>query len=415
MNSRRVVITGTGAVTSIGNSTAAFWKSLTEGVNGIAPITHFDASEFKTQIAGEVKDFDVTEYMSPKEARRLDAFCHYAVAASDEALESAGIPSDLASFDPNRVGVLVSSGIGGMGTMEDQCRILHNRGPAKNSPLLVPMMIVDMASGSLSMRYGAKGPNFGIVTACATGCHSIGEAYWIIKRGDADAMITGGTEATITPLGFTGFCAMKAMSTRNDDPEHASRPFDAGRDGFVMAEGSGVLIIEELEHAEKRGANILAEIVGYGATADAYHITSPAPGGDGASRAIKMAMEHAELNPEDIDYINAHGTSTPLNDKFETQAIKAALGDYAYKVSISSTKSMTGHPLGAAGGIEVITCTCAVNNGIIPPTINYEDPDPDCDLDYTPNTAKEKKIKTAMNINLGFGGHNAVLIVKAFS
>ena len=414
MNSKRVVVTGTGTLSSVGNSTEGTWNSLINGVSGLGPVTHFDATDFKTRIAGEVKDFDFSSYMPPKEARRLDRFCQFAIAASDEALGDAGISLDLDGLNPERVGVVVGSGIGGMKTMEDQCRILHARGPSKNSPLLVPMMIIDMASGAVSMRYGAQGPNFGIVTACATGCHCIGESYWIIKRGDADIMITGGAEATVTPLGFTGFCAMKAMSTRNDDPVHASRPFDAERDGFVMAEGAGVLVLEELEHAQKRGANIIAEIIGYGATGDAYHITSPAPGGAGAARAMKMAIGHAQINPSDIDYINAHGTSTPLNDKFETAAIKSVFGDDAYNVSISSTKGMTGHPLGAAGGIETIACIQAIRNGVIPPTINYENPDPECDLDYTPNNAKEQDVKIAMNTNLGFGGHNAVVLVKAF-
>lgn len=414
MNSKRVVITGTGTISSVGKSTDETWDSLINGVSGLGPVTHFDATDFKTRIAGEVKDFDFSKYMPPKEARRLDRFCQFAVAATDEALENAGISLELDGLNPERVGVVVGSGIGGMKTMEDQCRILHARGPSKSSPLLVPMMIIDMASGALSMRYGAQGPNFGIVTACATGCHCIGESYWIIKRGDADIMITGGAEATVTPLGFTGFCAMKAMSTRNDDPLHASRPFDAERDGFVMSEGAGVLILEDLEHAQKRGANILAEIVGYGATGDAYHITSPAPGGAGAARAMKMAIGHAQINPSEIDYINAHGTSTSLNDKFETDAIKSVFGDDAYNVSISSTKSMTGHALGASGGIETIACIQAVRNGVIPPTINYENPDPECDLDITPNNAKEKDVKIAMNTNLGFGGHNAVVLVKAF-
>jgi 3-oxoacyl-[acyl-carrier-protein] synthase II len=414
MNSKRVVITGTGALSSVGNNVEDFWTSITNGVIGIDHITNFDASAFKTRIAGEVKNFDVNEYMSPKEARRLDKFCHLGIAASDEALAAAGISKDLNEINPERMGVLVSSGIGGMKTMEDQCKILHERGPSKTSPLLVPMMIVDMAAGSISMRYGAQGPNFGLVTACATGCHSIGESFWIIKRGDADLMLAGGAEATVTPLGFTGFCAMKAMSTRNDDPKHASRPFDAERDGFVMAEGAGVLVLEELEHAKKRGANILAEIIGYGTTGDAYHITSPAPGGTGAARAMKMAMGHAGINPSDIDYINAHGTSTALNDKFETAAFKNALGDHAYNVSISSTKGMTGHALGAAGGLETIACIQTIRNGIIAPTVNYENPDPECDLDYTPNVAKEKKVKIAMNTNLGFGGHNATVLIKAF-
>ena len=404
-------------VSSVGNSRADFWKSLMDGVCGLGPVTHFDASEYKTRIAGEVKNFDITEYMSPKEARRLDPFCHYAVAAADEALGDAGIPKDLSEgWDPTKVGVLVGSGIGGLQTVEKQCYILKGRGPSKVSPLLVPMMIGDMASGALSMRYGAKGPNFGIATACASAGHSIGESFWIVKRGDADVMITGGAEATITPIGFAGFCSMKAMSQRNDDPQHASRPFDAERDGFVMSEGAGVLILEELEHAKKRGANILAEVLGYGATGDAYHITSPAPGGEGAANAMKMALGHTELPREKVDYINAHGTSTPLNDKFETAAIKSVFGDHARNgLSISSTKGMTGHALGAAGGLETIICVESINNGIVPPTINYENTDPECDLRYTPNKPVEKNIDVAMNVNLGFGGHNAALILGKFS
>ncbi|NOY75675.1 MAG: beta-ketoacyl-ACP synthase II [Kiritimatiellaeota bacterium] len=415
MNSKRVVVTGAGAITSVGNSREATWRALVDGECGIASITHFDASDFRSRIAGEVKNFDIANYMSPKEARRLDAFCHYAIAATDEALDHAGISKELDGINPERVGVLVGSGIGGMGTMEKQAKILHERGPTKSSPLLVPMMIIDMSSGALSMRYGAKGPNFGVVTACATGSHSIGESYWIIKRGDADVMITGGAEATITPLGFTGFCAMKALSQRNDDPQGASRPFDAERDGFVMSEGAGVIILEELEHAKRRGANIIGEIAGYGVTADAYHITSPSPGGEGAARAIKMALNHAQLDPADLDYINAHGTSTALNDKFETAAFKLALGEEnARGVSISSTKGATGHALGAAGGIEIIACIEAIGNGVVPPTINYENPDPECDLNYTPNTAEEKDIAIALNTNLGFGGHNAAIIIKAY-
>lgn len=412
MDSRRVVVTGTGITSSVGNNTADFWDSLINGRCGIGPVTHFDCQNFRTQIAGEVKNFDILKYIPEKEARRLDDFCHYAVAAGDEALASAGIANNLEGVNPDAVGVVVGSGIGGMLTIETQCNILLTRGPAKNSPLMIPMLIIDMASGCLSMRYGAKGPNFGVVSACATACHSIGESFWIIKRGDADVMITGGAEATVTPLGMTGFCAMKAMSQRNAEPLRASRPFDAERDGFVMAEGAGVLILEEHEHARKRGANILAEIVGYGATGDAYHITSPAPGGEGAARAMRMALKHAGINPDQIGYINAHGTSTQLNDKFETEAIKSVLGDYAYKVAVSSTKSMTGHALGAAGGLETITCTKVLQEGVIPPTINYENPDPECDLNYTPNTAQERKVEYAMNINLGFGGHNSVLILK---
>ena len=404
-------------VSSVGNNRRDFWESLMDGVCGLGPVTHFDATDFKTRIAGEVKNFDITKYMPPKEARRLDPFCHYAVAAADEALDDAGIPRDLSEgWDPTKVGVLVGSGIGGLKTVENQCYILKDRGPSKVSPLLVPMMIGDMASGALSMRYGAKGPNFGIVTACASAGHSIGESFWIIKRGDADAMITGGAESTITPIGFAGFCSMKAMSQRNDDPQHASRPFDAERDGFVMAEGAGVLILEELDHAKKRGANILAEVLGYGATGDAYHITSPAPGGEGAASAMKMALKHAAAPPEKVDYINAHGTSTPLNDKFETAAIKSVFGDHARGgLSISSTKGMTGHALGAAGGLETIICVESIRNATVPPTINYENPDPECDLDYTPNAPVEREIGVAMNVNLGFGGHNAALILGKFS
>ncbi len=418
MTGRRVVVTGTGVISCVGNSVNEFWDSLVNGRCGLGRLTRFDASAYRTQIAGEVKNFKIENYMPEKEARRLDMFCQYAVAASDEAMKSAGIPLDLrAAGGPvaaDRVAVIVGSGIGGLKTLEDQAKILNERGPSKISPLLIPMMIVDMAPGTISMRYGAEGPNFSTVTACATACHSIGEAFWNIKRGDSDVAITGGAESTLTGIGFSGFCSMKAMSQRNDDPLHASRPFDKDRDGFVMAEGAGILVIEELEHAKKRGANILAEIVGYGASGDAYHITSPAPGGTGAARAFKMALGHAGLNPEDIDYINAHGTSTELNDKFETQAIKLALGDHARKVWISSTKGTTGHGLGAAGGLETIACINAIHTGVVPPTINYQTPDPECDLDYVPNTAREKKINVAVNINLGFGGHNAVVIVKRF-
>ncbi len=416
MNNRRVVVTGYGAVSCVGNDVPTFWESLVNGRCGLGPITRFDAAEYRTRIAGEVKGFDVTRYMSPKEAKRLDLFCQYAIAASDEAMEKAGLPKELrdSGIDPSRVGVIVSSGIGGLQTMSDQDRLLLERGPGKISPLLIPMMIGDLASGNISIRYGAGGPNLGLVTACSTGCHSIGESFWAVKRDDADVMICGGAEASVVALGVAGFCAMKAMSQRNDDPLHASRPFDLDRDGFVMSEGAGVLILEELEHAKKRGANILAEVVGYGATGDAYHITSPAPDGDGGARAIQMAMRHAGLNPEDIDYINAHGTSTELNDKFETMAIKRALGDAAYKVAVSSTKGTTGHALGAAGGIESIACIRAIETGIVPPTINYETPDPDCDLDITPNVARERKIRVALNSNLGFGGHNGVVIYRKF-
>ena len=416
MNNRRVVVTGYGVVSCVGNNVPDFWDSLVNGRCGLGRITRFDASEYRTQIAGEVKDFDVTKYMTAKEAKRLALFCQYAIAASDEAMDSAGLPKELrgSNIDPNRGGVIVSSGIGGLHTMSEQDKLLIERGPGKISPLLIPMMIGDLASGNISIRYGAGGPNLGLVTACSTGCHSIGESFWCIKRDDADVMICGGAEASVVALGVAGFCAMKAMSQRNDDPLHASRPFDLNRDGFVMSEGAGVMILEELEHAKKRGANILAEVVGYGATGDAYHITSPAPDGNGGARAIRMAMRHAGLSTNEIDYINAHGTSTQLNDKFETMAIKGALGEDAYKVSVSSTKGTTGHGLGAAGGLESIACVKAIETGIIPPTINYETPDPECDLDITPNTARERKVEVALNSNLGFGGHNGVVIFRKF-
>ncbi len=380
-------------------------------------MTFFDASEFRTRIAGEIRDFDPARYMSPKEAKRIDRYCQLAIAAADEAMKSAGLPLDLrdgAVMDPARAGVLVSSGIGGLYTLTEQIRVLDEKGCNRVSPLLIPMMISDLASGNLSIRYGAGGPNMGLVTACSTGTHSIGESMWIIRRGDADVMICGGAEASVTEIGMAGFSSMKAMSTRNDEPLRASRPFDRDRDGFVMSEGAGVLILEELEHARRRGAAILAEVVGYGATGDAYHITSPAPDGSGGARAMKMAMDHARLRPEEISYINAHGTSTGLNDKFETLAIKTAFGEAAKRVAVSSTKGTTGHALGAAGGLESIACIKAIETGVVPPTINYETPDPECDLDVTPNTARELPVEVALNSNLGFGGHNGVVIYRKF-
>lgn len=422
MNEKRVVITGMGALSCVGNDVSSFWDAIIQGRCGIGPVTYFDTTDYRTQIAGELKNFDFTGYVPPKDVRRIDRFCQYAVVAGDEAMKMAGLPMDFLAEDstvnPDRVGVVVSSGIGALATLEEQHRILEARGPGKVTPFMIPKMIIDMASGSLSMRYHARGPNMSIVTACATSGHSIGEAMWMIKRGDADIMITGGCEATISPMGFAGFCAMQAMSARNDDPLHASRPFDLNRDGFVMSEGSGIVILEEYEHAVKRGAKIYAELIGYGATGDAYHITSPAPGGEGAARAFKMAMSHAGIQPKDFGdhgYVNAHGTSTSLNDKYETAAIKAALGEEAYKTSVSSTKGTTGHVLGATGALETIICTMALCEGIIPPTINYETPDPDCDLDITPNVAKKRDIQYAANINLGFGGHNSVLILKKFN
>ena len=415
MNFRRVVVTGIGAVSCLGHSVEETWNALIQGKCGIGPVTKFDPAAFRTRIAGEVRNFDATKYMTEKEARRLDEFCLYAIAAADEAMNDAGLGTgilDGSIVDPNRIGVCVGSGIGGIRTMEAQCKTLIERGPSRISPFLIPMMIINMASGSISIRYGAKGPNMAIVTACATASNSIGESFWMVKRGDADMMITGGAESSVSQLGFAGFCSMKAFSQRNDDPQHASRPFDLNRDGFVMSEGSGILILEEYEHAKARGAKIYGEIIGYGATGDAYHITSPAPGGEGCARAFKMALGNAGLNPEDVDYINAHGTSTSLNDKFETAAIKSAFGEAARKIAVSSTKGGMGHSLGAAGGLETIICLKAMQTGIVPPTINYETPDPECDLDYTPNKARERKIDVALNTNLGFGGHNAALILK---
>ena len=417
MKEKRVVVTGYGALSCVGNGVEALWSAVTEGRCGLGAITRFDTSAYRTRIAGEIRDFDVTQYISPKDAKRVDLFCQYAIAAADQALADAGLPTDLRTaegIDPNRVGVLVSSGIGGLGTITEQIRILTDRGPGRVSPLLIPMMISDLASGNISIRTGAGGPNLGVVTACSTGCHSIGESMWAIKRGDADVMICGGAEASVTEVGLAGFCAMKAMSVRNDDPLHASRPFDLNRDGFVMSEGAGVLLLEELEHAKRRGARIHAEVIGYGATGDAYHITSPAPDGSGAARAMLMALGHAGIAPAEVDYINAHGTSTHLNDKFETMAIKGAFGAAAKKVSVSSTKGVTGHALGAAGGLESIICIRAIESGIVPPTINYETPDPECDLDVTPNRAVKRDIRVALNSNLGFGGHNGALLFRRY-
>ena len=409
---QRVVVTGIGAVSSVGSTVSSMWEALLEGKSGIVPVTEYDASDMRCRIAGEVRGADIQQFLSRKEARRLDTFCHYAVIAAEEALGQSGL--DLERADLTRAGVLVGSGIGGIRSLENQCRVLFERGPGKSSPLMVPMMIVDMASGYLSIRYAFKGPNLAVVTACSSGTHAIGEAMWTIRRGDADIMITGGAEACLSRLGTTGFCAMKALSERNDDPERASRPFDAERDGFIPAEGAGILILESLSHAKARGAEILAEISGYGASGDAYHITAPDPQGDGAARAIRSAMSHAHVTGDDIDYINAHGTSTPYNDKMETAALKGVFGERAYEIPVSSTKSMTGHALGAAGGIESVVCIQAIRNGVVPPTTNQEVPDPECDLDYVPNVPRDVATDVAVNINLGFGGHNAVLIYKRY-
>ncbi|BCU82156.1 3-oxoacyl-[acyl-carrier-protein] synthase 2 [Polycladomyces abyssicola] len=410
--SRRVVISGLGVISPIGNDLSTFWNNLIAGKSGVGPVTQFDASDYSTRIAAEVKNFDPLDYMDRKEARRMDRFVQFAVAAARQALEHAGL--DMNQVDANRVGVYIGSGIGGLTTWEEQYQVLLNRGPNRVSPFFIPMMISNMAAGQVSILTGAKGPNSTSVSACASGTHSIGDAFRIIQHGDADVMIAGGAEATIRPLAFAGFCAARAMSTRNDEPEKASRPFDKDRDGFVMGEGAGVLILEELEHAKKRGANIIAEIVGYGMSGDAYHVTSPAPEGEGAARSMAHAIQDAGLKPEDIDYINAHGTSTDLNDKFETMAIKKAFGDHAYKLAISSNKSMIGHLLGAAGGVEAVATAMTLKEQIIPPTINYETPDPECDLDYVPNEARRARIRAALSNSLGFGGHNATIVLKTY-
>lgn len=408
----RVVITGLGVVSPVGNELHTFWDNVINGVSGIDYITAFDTSEYSTKIAGEVKNFHAEDYMDKKEVRRMDRFVHFAVAASKQALQQADL--EMEQVNANRVGVYIGSGIGGLATLEDNHRTLLEKGPRRVSPFMIPMMIANMASGYVSMVTGAKGPNSAPVSACATGTHAIGDAAEIIRRGHADVMIAGGSEATITPLAFAGFGNMKALSTFNDDPKKASRPFDLNRDGFVMGEGAGVVILESLEHAQKRGATIIAEVAGYGMSGDAYHLTAPAPEGEGAARAMAEALRDAGLRADEIDYINAHGTSTDYNDKFETMAIKTVFGTHARTLAVSSTKSMTGHLLGAAGGVEAIICALAIRDGVIPPTINYETPDPDCDLDYVPNTARQQAVRVTMSNSLGFGGHNASIIIQAF-
>ncbi|MFS0560181.1 beta-ketoacyl-ACP synthase II [Terribacillus sp. 179-K 1B1 HS] len=411
MEKKRVVVTGLGAVTPVGNDAAAMWQNLLEGKSGIDVLTRVNKDDYPAKVAAEVKDFNPEAYMEKKDAKRMDLFTQYAVAASKMAVEDAKL--EITEENANRIGVWIGSGIGGMGTYEEQFEKLMTKGPRRVSPFFVPMMIPDMASGQVSIQLGAKGINSCSVTACASGANSIGDAFKVIERGDADAMITGGSEAPLTKMAFAGFSAAKALSF-NDDPKTASRPFDANRDGFVMGEGAGILILESLESALERGATIYAEIVGYGASGDAYHITAPAPEGEGAVRAMRQAMEDAGLQAEDIDYVNAHGTSTELNDKFETAALKQLLGDHAYQTAISSTKSMTGHMLGAAGAVEAIICVKAIQDGIIPPTINQTEKDPLCDLDYVPNVKREKKVRAALSNSLGFGGHNAALVFKQY-
>jgi 3-oxoacyl-[acyl-carrier-protein] synthase II len=412
MNDRRVVITGIGVVSPVGNDLETFWASLKAGRSGISRYEAFDSERFDCKIAGEVRGYDPTPfYRTPKDVRRSDRYTQFAVGAAKMSVEDSGL--DMSAIDLDRAGVMIGSGVGGLATMETQVTQMLTKGPDRTSPFMIPMMISNMASGFISMEHGLRGPNMAIVTACATANHCMGEAWRIIKFGDADVMLTGGSEACVVQVGIAGFTSMRALSLRNDEPERASRPFDKDRDGFVMGEGAGVIILEEYEHAKKRGAKIYCELAGYGLTADAYHMSAPMPGGEGAARCMHMAMKHAKVNPEEVDYINAHGTSTPIGDICETKAVKHAFGDHAKKLAVSSTKSMTGHLLGAAGAIEMAACIMAVRDSILPPTINLENPDPECDLDYVPNTAREKKVKVAISNSFGFGGHNSSVLIKA--
>jgi 3-oxoacyl-[acyl-carrier-protein] synthase II len=410
---KRVVVTGLGAITPIGNNLQAYWEGLLSGRNGIAPITLFDASQHPCRIAGEVREFDPCEYMERKEAKRMDRFAQFAVAASKQVIADAKFVID--DLNADRVGVLIGTGIGGLKVLEDQQEIYLTKGPRKCSPFMIPTMIANMAAGLTAIHLGAKGPNCCTVTACAAGSNAIGDAFRLIQRGYAEAMICGGTEAAVTPLGLAGFGSMKALSTRNEDPARASRPFDRDRDGFVMGEGAGILLLEELESALARGAKIYGEIIGYGMTCDAYHITAPVPEGQGATRAMELALKDAGLTPEAVDYINAHGTSTAANDVTETRAIKKALGKHAYKVAISSTKSMTGHLLGGSGGIEAVATVMAIANDRIPPTINLDNPDPECDLDYVPHQNRAQRVEVALSNSFGFGGHNVTIALKKYA
>ncbi len=409
----RAVITGMGIITPVGNNVDEFWNALLIGKPGVGPVTRFDASDYATRIAGEIKNFDPTEFMEKKEARRMDPAEQYAIAASEQAIHDAGI--NLGTLDLDRCGVVIGSGIGGISTFENQYRRLINSGPSKVSPFFIPMMIIDMCAGLVSMRYGFRGPNYATVSACASSAHAVADAYRIIQRGEADIMITGGAEATITPSSMAGFCQTKAMSTRNDEPERASRPFDKGRDGFVMSEGSAILILESLEHASSRGARIYAEILGVGMSGDAYHVTAPHPDGHGARKAIEAALADAGISGEQVDYINTHGTATGLGDISETKAIKAVLGEHAYKIPCNSTKSITGHLLGSAGAAELIVTALSIVHNVLHPTINLDEPDPECDLDYVPHTKRQWTINYALSNSFGFGGHNVTLVVGRFN
>ncbi|MFH2138975.1 MAG: beta-ketoacyl-ACP synthase II [Candidatus Omnitrophota bacterium] len=412
MEKKRVVVTGIGVVSPIGNSKNEFWNSICEGRGGAGYVSYFDATDFTSKIDAEVKNFDPSPYFNPKELKRTEKFIQFAVYAAKFAFDDSGL--DLEKEDPNKIGVLIGSGIGGLAMIEAQTKVYLEKGPKRISPFLIPMLIVNMAPGQVSISLGIKGPNSCVATACASGGHAIGDAFKVIQRGDAVAMVAGGTESSITPLGFGGFCAAKALTTRNDDPEHASRPFDRERDGFLMAEGAGIVILEELEHAKARGATIYAEMIGYGMSGDAYHMTAPSPDGDGGSRCIRACLNDGGINLEDVDYINAHGTSTKINDKVETLAVKNVFGHLAKNLVLGSTKSMTGHLLGAAGGVEFIAGALAIKNDIIPPTINYENPDPECDLDCAPNTARKQQVNVVLSNSLGFGGHNVTVALKKF-
>jgi len=412
MDKKRVVVTGLGMITPLGIGVEDSWNSLIAGRPGIRRITHFDSSNFPTQIAGEVEGFNPEDYIEPKDIKKMDRFIHFAIAAAKMAINDSGLK--ITDSNAEKVGVVVGSGIGGLHAIEHYHSVFLEKGPRRISPFFIPMLVINLASGQISIKIGAKGPNSAVATACATGSHSIGDAYKIIQRGDADAMIAGGTEAVITPLGIGGFNAMKTLSTRNDEPEKASKPFDIDRDGFVMGEGAGIVILESLESAMDRGAKIYAEIVGYGMTADAYHITAPAPGGEGAARCMKITLKDGSVNPSEVDYINAHGTSTKYGDEIETNAIKTVFGEHAYKVAISSTKSMIGHLLGAAGGVEAVIVILSIYNDIIPPTINLDKPDPKCDLDYVPYKSRRMTVNYALSNSFGFGGTNACLLFKKF-
>ncbi len=407
---RRVVVTGLGVISPVGNNKDEFWTSLINGKNGVGPLTSFDCRDYTSRIAGEVKNFTPAPFIPKKELRRMEKFVQFAVTAAKEAVDDAGL--EIEKEDPFNIGVLVGSGIGSLRIIEEQYKVILEKGPSKITPFLIPMLIVNMASGHISIMFKVKGPNSCTTTACAAGSHAIGAAFRIIQNGEADVMITGGTESCITALGVGGFCALKALSIRNDEPERASRPFDKNRDGFIMAEGAGIVILEEFKHAKKRGARIYAEVVGFGMSGDGYHMTAPDPSAKGPARCMEVAIKDANIKPEKVDYINAHGTSTILNDKVETLAIKNLFGSHAKKLAVSSTKSMTGHLLGAAGGVEFVACCQVIQKGIIPPTINYEIPDPDCDLDYVPNKARKAQVNIVLSNSLGFGGHNATLCLK---